>query len=102
MSSTSLYTSLPLDESRSEIRLLEIISDGSNATVECKLSVASLKDKPAFTALSYVWGDPKVTEDIKVNNHVVPVTTNLTSALKHAKFLWSSNFPDRDPMNFRL
>src|SRR5438034_907668 len=64
-----------------EIRLLEILpSPDENAVVSCKLLTSSLPANPRYVALSYVWGDPSVTEDIWVNGRSMPVTTNLASA----------------------
>ena len=37
-----------------------------------------------YTALSYVWGDACVTEDIIVNGVSFAVTSNLASALKQS------------------
>ena len=63
----------------------------------------SLKDPIQFTALSYVCGDPKVTEDVLLlDHHVFLVTVNLAAALKHVKAHWCKTFPDRDPRIFRL
>lgn len=90
----------PLDERRSEIRLIEILS--SDEKIQCRLSISSLKDNPEFTALSYVWGDPKVTEDIILNDELFPVTTNLGAALRYVKGHWCSTFPNRSPGLFRL
>lgn len=73
-----------------------------DARVECKLSIVSLKDNPKFTAVSYVWGDPNVTEDILLDGQVVPVTTNLAATLKHVKNHWRTVFPGRDLNEFRL
>ena len=82
MSSNSLNSIYrALDEICSDIRLLEVIPGSIDAAIECKLSVVSLTDKTAFTALSYVWGNPKVTEDIKVNGKVLSVIANLAVAL---------------------
>jgi hypothetical protein len=92
----------PLDESRSEIRLLEVLSSAGDGGVKCRLSVSSLEGNPTFTALSYVWGDPGVTEDIILNDEVFPVTKNLSAALKYIKAHWCSYFPDRSPSLFRL
>ena len=36
---------------------------------------------PEFESLSYTWGDPKITEPILVNGHVLNITTNLNAAL---------------------
>jgi hypothetical protein len=86
MSSTPLYN--PLDESRVEIRLLEIVSSDISATPECKLHVVSLEDKPKFTTLSYVWGDANITEEILVDGSSTVVTTSLATALRYVKGHW--------------
>jgi hypothetical protein len=77
-----------------EILVLEI-----GQPVECCLHTVSLDDNPTFTALSYVWGDPSITENIIVNGHMKPVTTNLEMALRHIKTHWETFEPNR---NFRL
>ena len=38
-----------------------------------------------YAALSYVWGDARVTEDIILNGVPFPVTSNLVSALKQIR-----------------
>ena len=86
MSSKPLYNHL--DESRAEIRLLEIISSGINATPECKLHVVSLEDKPKFTTLSYVWGNAKISEKNLVDGSSAVVTTSLVTALRYVKGHW--------------
>jgi tetratricopeptide (TPR) repeat protein len=92
----------PLNDSRSEIRLIEILFDGGDEMVRCRLSISSLEDNPKFTALSYVWGSPKITEDIIINDELFPATVNLAIALKYVKVHWCQNFPDRDLRLFRL
>ncbi|RSL65835.1 hypothetical protein CEP54_004072 [Fusarium duplospermum] len=77
---TSLYASLQMRGR--QIRLLEITS--TNPEIVCKLEVVSLDDEPAYSALSYVWGDPAITKSVLVNGRRVHVTTNLASALEHA------------------
>jgi hypothetical protein len=89
-----------LGERRSEIRLVEILS--SDEKIQCRLSISSLKDNPEFMALSYVWGDPKVTEDIILNDELFPITTNLAVAPRYVKGHWCSTFPNRNPGLFRL
>lgn len=39
----------------------------------------------SYTALSYVWGDPRVSKPILVDNHVVQATSNLESALRNLR-----------------
>ena len=76
----------PLDPSKSQIRLLQIHRIHGPKPHQDKitytLSTVSLHDKPKFTALSYVWGNPKITKPITVNNHTVDVTTNLAAGLR--------------------
>lgn len=76
----------PLNNERSEIRLLTLHAvTCKHAPIECSLQNASLDDKPHFMAISYVWGDACITEDIIVDGYIVPVTTNLASALRHLR-----------------
>lgn len=97
----SLY--LPLDKTRQDIRLLEIINDGSNETqVECALHTVPLTEEVCFTALSYVWGDPNMRQDIKVNKEVVSVTRSLENALRWARYHWQKKYPERGAHKFRL
>lgn len=82
----SVYDQLPLH--KSQTRVLRLHSQSSNATiVSCTLEVITLELEPSmvYTALSYVWGDASVTEDIIVNGVSFAVTTNLASALKQIR-----------------
>ncbi|MCJ1437399.1 hypothetical protein MMC27_006786 [Xylographa pallens] len=92
----SIYEQLPVSESRT--RVLHLHSHPSNATpVLCSLEVMTLDPEPsrAYTALSYVWGDASVTEDITVNGVSFAVTSNLAAALRQIRksfgevILWS-------------
>lgn len=93
----------PLDPERKEIRLLEILSPGTEtAPTECRLSTISLLKNISFTALSYVWGDLAHTENIILDGSVVPIIMNLAGALSCVKHHWQQQYPDRDPNSFRL
>ncbi|KAK0641505.1 hypothetical protein B0T16DRAFT_215402 [Cercophora newfieldiana] len=73
-----------LDPSKQEIRLLAIECASDDASiVSCKLHTASLSSspRPEFVALSYVWGDPNITEDILIDGESFAATTNLAAAL---------------------
>ncbi|CAM1509004.1 Fc.00g027430.m01.CDS01 [Cosmosporella sp. VM-42] len=88
----------PLDTTKSEIRLLDILSDGPGSTVNCSLRTVSLDDKPVFTALSYVWGDPAKSCEIILNGNRIGVTTNLESALRHVRRHWTqAQLKDHQP-----
>ncbi|KAI1769161.1 heterokaryon incompatibility protein-domain-containing protein [Hypoxylon sp. FL1150] len=74
----------PLNHARREIRVIEILPGPDDQPVRCVL-YTQLLDAAAtrYAALSYVWGDPSVTQDIIVNDRRLAVTTNLASALWH-------------------
>ncbi|RSL69705.1 hypothetical protein CEP54_002162 [Fusarium duplospermum] len=91
---------MPLDTSRKEIRLLEIIS--ITPQIVCKFHTVSLLDNPSFCALSYVWGDGSDTQDITVNNSHRSITSSLGNALEYAVFHWRAIFRDRDVGSCRL
>ncbi|KAF2032586.1 hypothetical protein EK21DRAFT_87172 [Setomelanomma holmii] len=57
----------------------------------------NLGKRPSFSTLSYVWGDASITEDVVVDGVSFPVTTNLAAALRHTKYHWTRQFPERDP-----
>ena len=81
-----VYERLPVNKTRTRVLLLH--SHASNeALVSCSLEVMMLDPEPsrAFTALSYVWGDASVTEDIAVNGVSFAVTSNLASALRQIR-----------------
>ncbi|KAF4564790.1 hypothetical protein EYR40_010961 [Pleurotus pulmonarius] len=56
--SETLYSQVPLDRTRNQIRLLSLHPGRQSSTLQCTLRVTSLDDKPPFTALSYTWGEP--------------------------------------------
>jgi hypothetical protein len=62
----SRYQYHHLDSSMQEIRLLILQPGRGNSMVEVEIIHQSLADNPAYEALSYVWGDPTVTEDIHI------------------------------------
>ncbi|KAJ4257317.1 hypothetical protein NW762_008435 [Fusarium torreyae] len=94
----SIYT--PLDRSRREIRLIEILS--VKPTIVCTLSTVSLDDNPRFSALSYLWGDAGNTKHITVNGITKGVTPSLANALEYIPYHWKKAFPGRNFKSFRL
>ena len=69
------------------IRVLDVRPIAQDATketpVECTLRIIDLDFDPAFTALSYVWGDPTPTRSIVCDGVVFGVGENCHSALWH-------------------
>ncbi|KAK4449710.1 heterokaryon incompatibility protein-domain-containing protein [Podospora aff. communis PSN243] len=94
---TCVYS--PLDASRNEIRLIEVLSI---KPLTCSISTVSLDDRPSFSALSYEWGDANRNEAIAVHGQDLAIPTNLARALDHAVPHWQSQFPDRSPGSCRL
>ncbi|KAI0097554.1 heterokaryon incompatibility protein-domain-containing protein [Nemania sp. FL0031] len=80
-----MYT--PLDPTRREIRLLEIVKGTNSGPIECVFHIVSLEDDIEFAALSYVWGSSDITKEILLNGQRRDVTKNLESALRH---FWSN------------
>lgn len=64
------------------IRLLELLTDSDTDDIKCYLHTYELDNVPEFEALSYVWGDPKVTTTITCNGHPLDITINLSRALQ--------------------
>jgi hypothetical protein len=83
---------MPLDPSKTEIRLIKLHPRPANTSTQrdltprCDLIHVSLDDKPDYAALSYTWGDPRDTEMITVGLSSVPVTQKLYSALEHLRY----------------
>lgn len=98
---SSIYQ--PLDKAGPEIRLMEVIEDGSSGgKIQCRLHTVSLAAKPVYTALSYVWGDATLREQVSVNGESVSVTASLADALRWVKWQWQKSFPRRPASEFRL
>jgi len=68
------------------IRLLTLLPGIEGTAIQCELQEVTLaNDWPQYCALSYVWGDPQVTEGIQVHGRELQVTTNLESALQRLR-----------------
>jgi len=84
--SSKIYSPHPLLTSRPDIRLVVIHpSTDSNGPIRCSLRAVCLDSDPQYEALSYRWGDAKITADIMVENTVLAVTTNLAAALQQLR-----------------
>lgn len=86
MANPIYYTSTLAANSRS-CRLLSLLPGLFDAEVQVEMRVMNLDDWEAeqYGCLSYVWGDPSITEPILVNNHQVQVTINLHDALQYVR-----------------
>lgn len=80
----SMYTR-PLDDR--EFRLIRIFPAAADEPICCELFVVSLDQEGLdYDALSYTWGDPKVTEPILCNGTDIEVTAHLAIALRAFRY----------------
>ncbi|EEU41873.1 uncharacterized protein NECHADRAFT_85897 [Fusarium vanettenii 77-13-4] len=72
-----------LDVVQEQIRILHLEPGWGSTLISCTIHRISLTSDPPpkYEALSYTWGDPKVTREVIVNGYLVNVTFNLYSAL---------------------
>ncbi|KAK2676978.1 Heterokaryon incompatibility [Fusarium oxysporum f. sp. vasinfectum] len=96
----------PFNKDQREIRPLEILPNPPDGKVNCKLHIVLLTPDLYYTCISYVWGDPNVTEEIIVDGVPRQVTVTLATALRHVKRHWTEigrkSDPDLDTSKFRL
>jgi hypothetical protein len=59
-----------LNEGQGQIRLLTIQPGSFDDPITCCLSTVSLSSNLFFEALSYSWGDPKITREIHVDGNI--------------------------------
>jgi hypothetical protein len=85
----------PLESTTDRFRLLQIQPGSGSQRIECKLESSQFVDNPAYSALSYAWGDPKRTKSIIVNGAKMQIADNLWHALysirhpKEPRTLWA-------------
>jgi hypothetical protein len=81
------YPYAPLKGSRS-FRLLRILPETENSNeIDCTIEHFDRGSDqcPAYTALSYAWGDVKTTVPVRLNGQLAFVTENLAEALLHLR-----------------
>ncbi|KAK5692155.1 hypothetical protein LTR97_011329 [Elasticomyces elasticus] len=85
----------PLDASRKEIRVLDLLPGRYKSPIKCRLRTVSIADKenlPFYAALSYTWGSAENRRSITVSvdemDYVVSTTRNLFVALRGLRSRW--------------
>jgi hypothetical protein len=81
--STPIYQKL--DNSQSEIRILELSLSEEDTPITCNLITTPMTKTPEYMALSYGWGDVVDTEEIFVNTHPFQARRNLVAALRQIR-----------------
>ncbi len=86
MSSSAIFTHLPLDRPQEQIRLVEILPGSSREPIRCKLRDA-LSNGAVYVALSYQWGSSADVDlkQIELNFKPFRVTSNLYAFLLVAR-----------------
>lgn len=75
---------MPLPDANSSVRLLELLPSESGP-ISCILWTATMNDLPDYTAVSYLWGDPRRTDTILVNDCLFTVRQNIWNLLDHIR-----------------
>ncbi|KAH8686126.1 heterokaryon incompatibility protein-domain-containing protein [Tricladium varicosporioides] len=65
----------------SDFRLVDILLD-RDAIINCKISNESLDELPSYLAVSYAWGNPSKTQQIRLNGHIMFIAVSLHGVLK--------------------
>ncbi|KAJ4129750.1 hypothetical protein NW754_004034 [Fusarium falciforme] len=77
----SLYSLIPLEPKKREIRLLRLLPGGGDGPVKTDLIRESLDNSPDFSVLSYSWGPESDKVPITVQGMTVMITRNLHQCL---------------------
>jgi hypothetical protein len=80
----SCYT--PINTEKQEFRIVTIEpAPDHDQPIKCTLSVACLSAVPEFAAVSYVWGDASIANQISLDDKEFYVTTNLFHLLRRLR-----------------
>jgi hypothetical protein len=82
----TFYVYQPLDDATQSIRLVRLQPALSfESDVQCDIYHVNLDTQPRYEALSYAWGDAKITSPIFLEGCPFHATVNLVSALRHLR-----------------
>lgn len=81
----ALYEKYPLNHGRRQIRLLILHPGEWDERISCDFRVMSLDQRPAYSALSYVWGVDAANIPVTVGQHQMLIRKNLFSALRRLR-----------------
>lgn len=88
-----IYQHESLPDPRTYIRLLQIrsIDEARDIPVHCQIKGWAIDAAPAYTTMSYTWGDPNLLEVILVDGKKMEVRQNCSYVLRQAWRLKGSN-----------
>lgn len=76
------YQYEPLENPRTNIRLLTVLGDDFDAPLRSRLEGISFDDKPTYLALSYVWGRPTTKRNLQINDRIFKIQPTVFDALR--------------------
>ena len=76
----------PLNVAERQIRFLTLQPGRLYDEIVCNRYIVSLDQNPTYEALSYVWGDPSITQSIQVDGKPFDITLNLVAALRRLRY----------------
>jgi len=74
-----------LNQDKQEIRLLTVCSGSFEDEIRCKLHTVSLNATPAYTALSYCWGNKDEQGEVVVDEKKTTIMKSLEIALRYLR-----------------
>lgn len=86
------FTYTPLDRTKKNIRLLQVLTTDNHETITCELYQTDLADDPKFRALSYTWDRDVEHDSIQCNGQSVSIGKNLNAFLRRY-ITWISTKP---------
>jgi hypothetical protein len=86
MAVTNAFQYMPLAEGTSSTRFVRILPSHPSRQIECVLEPMGFGEKPKYKALSYMWGDERGKQRIRINDAEFWITRNLHDALLHLRW----------------
>ncbi|ORY05811.1 heterokaryon incompatibility protein-domain-containing protein [Clohesyomyces aquaticus] len=73
--------------SKGQIRLLRLLPGRKGDPVRCEMFPALLSKPQPYEAISYVWGDPTITDQIQCDGGRINITANLQDVLVRLRYM---------------
>jgi hypothetical protein len=80
MATSYTYSDLP---GANSFRFLHLLPSSKQTPLEAELVTSELGRNCGYEALSYVWGDPDLSEALLVNGHWLAISKNLHTIMSH-------------------
>jgi hypothetical protein len=88
------YAAKPLDDSTSNVRLIELLPGNTSDLIECRFHVFPVTDCLNFIALSYTWGPVQPRYEILLDGQPFSIRKNLWDALRAIRSPLQNTIPE--------